>query len=180
MVNKAIKFGGLWEAQVAECRPHLHPGRDKAQCCHMWRPASVKKEELCEKPPLKEVGSMGAGVTKARDGATGGGRSGLQRQGQVQEGGKRAKERESGCRAGQKVRVIPDPLGSPAPSGLLHSLASSISFLNMINHHHWPCVRPMRIQEKARAVLPSVSSQLFWNVKWCSGSGEKSGSFSNC
>lgn len=109
--NKAIKFRGLWEAQVAECRPHLHPKRDKSQCCHVWRPASVKKEELCEKPPLKEVGSVGlvyragAGVTKARDGATGGGRNGLQRQGQVQEGRKEEGQREGVRMQGRALRT---------------------------------------------------------------------------
>lgn len=69
------------------------------------------EEELCEKPPLKEVGSVGlvyragAGVTKARDGATGGGRNGLQRQGQVQEGRKEEGQREGVRMQGRALRT---------------------------------------------------------------------------
>lgn len=110
--NKATKFRGLWETQVAEYRPHLHPWRDKAQCCHAWHPASVKKVELCEKPHLKEVGSMGvvhkegAGVTKARDRATGGGRNGLQRQDRFRREGRGPKRGSQDAGQGRALRTL--------------------------------------------------------------------------
>lgn len=71
--NKAIQVWELWEVWMAEhslLAPPPHPTR--GQHSHAWHVAGVKKEELCEQLPLKEVVSLGViqgqGVSGSEEG----------------------------------------------------------------------------------------------------------------
>lgn len=65
--TRPYKFGELWEAWMAEHSLTAPPPHS-----HVWHLAGAKKEELCEKLPLKEVVSLGViqgqGVSGSEEG----------------------------------------------------------------------------------------------------------------